>query len=249
LVQTAQNRFINQNSELNDEGYDSEGNLPHFADANLNDDMDEYNEPSTSIEVGGGEAPAAEGEPEVAAPVPLNVMGLNAVQLKEELRKRDRQTGGNKQAMQERLKEAIAMNVPVLDGQSLEANKSRRPDFMAGLDVMAKWELLTRCESPVPEPTNDDETLWPPTEMNANPNPKYGFVEMFDRIPFTGTTEKMLYCRQCGRSVNRSRKEDGRKRKCSNTWHSRPVPEVQPRTLGSPIPTSLNGMSWMRQKI
>ena len=91
---TVQNRFINQNSELNDEGYDSEGNLPHFANANLNDDMDEYNEPS--IEVGVGEAPAAEGEPEAAAPVPLNVMGLNAVRLREELRKRGRQTGGNK---------------------------------------------------------------------------------------------------------------------------------------------------------
>jgi hypothetical protein len=102
---TVQNRFINQNSELNDEGYDSEGNLPHFANANLNDDMDEFNEPS--IEVGGGEALAAEGGPEAATPVPLNVMGLNAVQLREELRKR---------GMQERLKEAIPMNVLVLDG-------------------------------------------------------------------------------------------------------------------------------------
>jgi hypothetical protein len=95
---------------------------------------------------------------------------------------------------------------------------------MAGLDVTAKWELLTRCESPVPEPTNDDETLRLPTEMNADPNPKYGFVETFDRIPFTGTTKKMLYSHPCGRSVNRSR-EDGRKRKRSNTRHSRPVPE------------------------
>ena len=228
---TVQNRFINQNSELNDEGYDSEGNFPHFANANINDDMDEYNEPS--IEMGGGEAPAAEGEPEAAAPVPLNVMGLNAVRLREELRKRGRQTGGNKQAMQERLKEAIAMNVPVLDGQSSEANESRRPDFMAGLDVTAKWELLTRCESPVPEPTNDDETLRPPTEMNANPNPKYGFVETFDHIPFTGTTVKMLYCCSFGRSVNRSRK-DGRKRRRSKTHHSSPIPKVQPRKLGGP---------------
>ena len=52
-----------------------------------------------------------------------------------------------------------------------------------GLDVTAKWELLTRCKSPVPKPTNVDETLWPPTEMNASPNPKYGFVETFDCIP------------------------------------------------------------------
>ena len=56
---TTPNRFTNQNSDLNDEGYDSEGNLPHFADANLNNDMEEYDEPS--IEVGGGEAPAAAG--------------------------------------------------------------------------------------------------------------------------------------------------------------------------------------------
>jgi hypothetical protein len=147
-------RFSNQNSELNDEGYDSMGNTPHFANANLNDDMDEYNEPS--IEVGVGEAPVAEGEPEEAAPVQLNVMGLNVVRLREELRKRGRQMGGNKQAMQELLKEAIEMNVPVLDGQSSEAKESHHPDFMAGLDVTAKWELLTRCKSPVPEPTNND---------------------------------------------------------------------------------------------
>ncbi len=31
-----QNRFTNQNSALNDEGYDSEGNLPHFADEKNN---------------------------------------------------------------------------------------------------------------------------------------------------------------------------------------------------------------------
>ena len=84
------------------------------------------------------------------------------------------------------------MNMLVLDGQSSEAKESCRPDVMAGLDATAKWELLTRCESPVPKPINNDETLRPPTEMNANPNPKYGFVETFDRIPFTGTTKKML---------------------------------------------------------
>ena len=54
-----QNCFTNQNLELNDEGYDSEGNLPHFADANINYDMEEFNERSN--EVGGGEAPAVVG--------------------------------------------------------------------------------------------------------------------------------------------------------------------------------------------
>jgi hypothetical protein len=71
---TVPNRFICQNSELNDEGYDSEGNFPHFANANINDDMDEYNEPS--IEMGGGEAPAAEGELEAAAPCTTQCDGI-----------------------------------------------------------------------------------------------------------------------------------------------------------------------------
>jgi hypothetical protein len=126
---TTPNRFTNQNSELNDEGYDSEGNLPYFADANLNDDMDEYVE--ESIDVGGGEAPPAAGgepEPEATAPVPpIDVMGLTVAALKEELKKRGRTTGGNKAALQERLREAIVMNVPVME-ESSGANESRRPD-------------------------------------------------------------------------------------------------------------------------
>ena len=44
---TRHNRFTNQNSALNDEGYDSEGKLPHFADK-PNDDIEDYfEEPAT----------------------------------------------------------------------------------------------------------------------------------------------------------------------------------------------------------
>jgi hypothetical protein len=74
--------------------------------------------------------------------------------------------------------------------------------------------------------------------MNATPNPKSGFVETFDCIPFTGTTEKMRYCCPDGRSVNRSRKE--KKRPRSSSWHSRPIHEVQPRKLGGPNTKFLN---------
>ncbi len=128
--------------------------------------------------------------------------------MREELRKRGWATGGNKSAMQESLKEVIELNMPV-SGES-GVNEARRPDFMGGLDVTARWELMTPCKDPVPEPNNDNDTLPPPTKMNATPNPKYGFVETFDRIPFTETTEKMRYCRPDGRSVNRSRKEKKR---------------------------------------
>jgi hypothetical protein len=49
---TVPNCFMNQNSTLNDEGYDSKGNLPHFANANINNDVDEYNEPLSRWVVG-----------------------------------------------------------------------------------------------------------------------------------------------------------------------------------------------------
>ncbi len=42
-VPTVQNRFFNQNPESNDEGYDSEGELPYFAnEEEVN--ADDYNE-------------------------------------------------------------------------------------------------------------------------------------------------------------------------------------------------------------
>lgn len=48
---TRHNCFTNQNSTLNDEGYDSEGNLPHFADT-PNDNIEDYFE--EPAEGGGG---------------------------------------------------------------------------------------------------------------------------------------------------------------------------------------------------
>ena len=64
---------------------------------------------------------------------------------------------------------------------------------MAGLDVTAYWELLTPNPTPITEPINEDLSLRPPTEMDAPVNPKYGYDEKFDRIPFTGTTKHMTY--------------------------------------------------------
>ncbi len=92
--------------------------------------------------------------------------------------------------------------------------------------------MLTWCDEPIPEPNNVDADLRLPTEMNAAMNPKYGFVETFDRIPFTGTTEKLRLCRPDGRSVNHSRREKRRKR--ADSRHSRPTMPVEPRVLGSP---------------
>jgi hypothetical protein len=149
--------------------------------------MEDYCE--ETIAGGGGcvEAVAAVVAP--AAPNEVNIMLLSVKQLKEELRKRGRGTQGRKSDFQDRLKEAILLNMPVALG-----NEARRHHCMAGLHVTAKWELLTRCDEPVPKPNTVDADLRPPTKMNANMNPIYGFVETFDCIPFTRTMEKMRYC-------------------------------------------------------
>ncbi len=68
-------------------------------------------------------------------------------------------------------------------------------------------------------------------ERDGNVTPKFGFVETFDRMPFTGTTEKMRYTRPKGASSNR--KKD-KKRKRSPTWHGRPIAGIEPRVLGGP---------------
>ena len=131
-----------------------------------------------------------------AATAQLDVMKLSVAQLKAELKKRGQVTAGNKSILQVRLKEAIDLNVPV--SEEAGGNEAPRPEFMAGLGVTARWELLSRCDDPVLEPDNEDGSLRPSTEMSATVNPKYGFVDTFDRIPFTGTTEKMRYCRPDG---------------------------------------------------
>ena len=124
-----------------------------------------------------------------------DVMCMLVAQLRDALKKRGRGSHGKKGDLQDCLKEAICLNVSVTLGNDV----ARRHESIAGLDVTAKWELLTWCDNPVPEPENADANLRPPTERNAALNPKYGFVEMFTCIPFTGTTKKMQYCCPEGR--------------------------------------------------
>ena len=156
-----------------------------------------------------------------------SMMHLGMIELKAELRKWGRSIGGGEAELQARLKEAIENNVPIASG-----SEAPRHESMNGLDVTARWELLTRQLYPVPEPENEDSTHRPPTERDAAINPKYGFVETFVRVPFSGMTEKMLYIRPSGREVNR--KKTQRKRKRSPTRHSRPTMPVGPRVLGGP---------------
>jgi hypothetical protein len=151
---------------------------------------------------------------------------LAVKELKDELRKRGRSVTGKKNELAARLVEAVVANVPVS-----ASDDAPRHESMAGLDVGAEWVLLTQNEFPVPEPENTDSSLRPPTERDGIVTPKFGFVETFDCMPFTGTTEKMRYTRPKGAWSNR--KKD-KKRKRSPTRHGRPIAGIEPRVLGGP---------------
>jgi len=221
-IPTLQNWFANQDTTLNDEGYDSEGNLPYFADEEQ-DDIEGYEELPMW---GDAAAPAPPPPPAPAvAPTVKSMMCLGVKELKAELQLRGRSTGGGKADLQARLTEAIENNAPIASGR-----EAPRHENMNGLDVTARWEVLTRNEHPVPEPENEDSTNRPPTERDATINPKYGCEETFVRVPFSGTTEKMLYVRPNSRSVNR--KKTARKRKLSQSRHSRPTMPVRPNNVG-----------------
>ncbi len=121
------------------------------------------------------------------------------------------------------------LNAPVA-GPSEEP----RHESMSGLDMTARWVPLTRGDEPIVVPgVNADPSHRPPTEMNQDVNPKYGFVETFDQIPFTGTNEKMRYERPTRDSARRNQKKE-RKRKRSPTRNLRMPAEIEPRVLGGP---------------
>jgi hypothetical protein len=131
--------------------------------------------------------------PPPVAPTVITVESLTRLpvkELKEELKKRGRSTTGKKEELRARLKEAIELNVPIASG-----NEPPHHESMSGLDVTARWEMLTPNEFLVSEPENVDLSHRPPTERDATINRKYGFRETFIRVPFTGTTKKMAYVR------------------------------------------------------
>jgi hypothetical protein len=157
-------------------------------------------------------------------------MRLNVTQLKDELKMRGRLYVGRKSDLQDCLKEAILNNVPVSS-----ENEPPCQECMAGLDITARWELLTPNNEPIPLPENGDPGHRPPTEMDGSLNPKYGMKETFDSRPFTGTTEKMRYylqsLRQSPTTCNH-RKE--RKRKRSPMRQLKAPLLIKPRVLGGP---------------
>jgi len=127
--------------------------------------------------------------------------------------------------LQSRLKECIQQQVPV------STTAVERDESMRGLDVTAKWKLLTPNPTPISEPTNEDSNLRPPTEREGGYNRKYGYDERFDRMPFTGTTEKMQY--KYGKK-SRKRKNGKGNRKLSPTRQQKDPPIVEERVKGGP---------------
>jgi hypothetical protein len=78
--------------------------------------------------------------------------------------------------------------VPVASG-----DEARRHESMAGLDVTARWVLLTPEDELIPQLVNQDQSHRPPTEMDGLLNPKFAMKETFVRGVFSGTSKKMRY--------------------------------------------------------
>jgi hypothetical protein len=111
---------------------------------------------------------------------------------------------------------------------------------MAGLDIMARWELLTPKDEPISLPENGNLGHHPPTKMDGFLNLKYGMKETCDCRPFTGTTEKMRYYLRSFQELpptRNHRKE--RKRKRLPTRQLRASLPIEPRVLGGPNATFL----------
>ncbi len=229
-IPTVQNRFFNQNSELNDAGYDSEGGLPFFAGKQVDSAVDYSEAPLNDA----GRPPPATAPPAaavVAAAGELTVKSvslLNVAKLKDELKRRGWSIAGEKGELQDRLREAILLNVPVASGGG---DAVRCHESMSGLDVTARWELLTSEYAPIPEPENQDCSLRPPTEMDGTTNPKYSMKETFVRGSFTGTNEKMRYAFVEESPMAPPKKRARKSRKCT-PMRKQVVTEIEPRVLG-----------------
>ncbi len=69
------------------------------------------------------------------------------------------------------------------DVESLDAS-------LNGLSPSTYWEVLTLDPHPIPEPSNTDQSLIPPTELEATTlNPKYGCSTTFDCLDFCDQRE------------------------------------------------------------
>jgi hypothetical protein len=104
---------------------------------------------------------------------------------------------------------------------------------MSGLDVTARWKLLTPKDAPIPEPENQDCSLRPPTKMDRTTNPKYAIKETFVRGSFTGTNEKMRYAFVEKSPMAPPKKRARKSRKCTPT-RKQVVTKIEPRFLGGP---------------
>ncbi len=109
---------------------------------------------------------------------------MTTKELKGKLKRKGWTIRGKKEDLINMMAMAIESNVPVT-ATAIEQYAS-----LIGLDVTAKWELLTAGHLLVPEPRNEDARMSLPTECNAPTNPKFSFKETFDCMKFTGTLDK-----------------------------------------------------------
>ncbi len=200
LAVPTRQKFPNQDYELYEKGYDSDGCLITFDEyAKRGENPDDFVEEAIaelSVEDGNASQLAASRAPSALPPPPApslssnnnltckKIISMTSIQWKAELEKRGKpKSAKNKSILQQHLIDAI--------DASISAAPALQHKSMMGLDVTSKWVLLTPNPTPIPNPSNPDNSLWPPTERDGALNPKYGYNETFQQQEFEGTTKKM----------------------------------------------------------
>ncbi len=91
--------------------------------------------------------------------------------------------GGRKEEILGRLVESNKNNIAVSAMDEIEKHDT----CLASLPPMAYWKPLTLSTAPVPEPINEDGSLWPPTELEAKtPNAKMDSLKHSSGLSLVG---------------------------------------------------------------
>ena len=202
IPKTPERRVINSISEeLFEEGYDSDGQRAPWEgiveeDYDGEDAVGETERTESTIEP----APLATHP----SPNPTNltvaaVMQMKMKELKDELVKRGLSVRGRKRELQDRLKEGIVSNVPMVLNANNNITSAVAPQEqnLAGdtFDTGARWELLSADEENEVEgevlSIDGCEFRGPTLQEGETIGVKrYNYAEEFDRDPFTGIAKQ-----------------------------------------------------------
>ena len=186
--------------EIFELGYDSDGELPFFGDAEWEKSLLEaYNESPLQNE---GEEPpdilpeqptdsvVEEAGGEIVMIADGAIMKLKVAELQKELHLRCLSTRGLKAELQSRLKKAMEDKIPIGEAKSSEP-VAQTAAFLPD----AYWSLLTPTNDAVPDPTANSGFREPTNTEEIEGVKHHNFTELFDTPVFTSDVQEVVFDR------------------------------------------------------